>query len=45
MKSALELHVGHQVSSLALVRGDDPDLVRLDTRFDEPGEMRVKQVQ
>lgn len=36
MKSALELHVGHKVSSLAFVRGDDPDLVRFDTRFNEP---------
>ena len=36
MKGALELHVGDEVSSLALVGRDDPDLVRLHARLDEP---------
>ena len=34
----VELHVVHDVRSLSLVRGDDPDLARHDARLEELGD-------
>ena len=38
---ALVLHVLHQVGPLALIRGDDAYLFRIDTSLDEPVKVKI----